>query len=169
MPEEISFYQVGKPYGWLSNLHPCVIEFEHWDPAIAPRTAYYPTAEHAYQVGKPRSVAIRNWIFDAPHPSLVARAGHALYRYEVVPDWSKIKVDRMRRILRVKFARAAFGQSLLKTGAARLVEKGTVSNAVNRYWGEVNGKGKNMLGVLLMEIRAELRATGQVPEQDNAS
>jgi hypothetical protein len=36
---------------------------------------------------------------------------------------------------------------------ARLVEAGTVNNAVNRLWGEVDGKGENMLGVMLMELR----------------
>ena len=33
----------------------------------------------------------------------------------------------------------------------------TVDNEVNRLWGEVNGKGRNMLGQLLMELRASLR------------
>ena len=45
---------------------------------------------------------------------------------------------------------------LLSTGDVRLVESATVDNEVNRLWGEVNGSGKNMLGVLLMEIREEL-------------
>ena len=39
-----------------------------------------------------------------------------------------------------------------------MVEAATVDNAVNRLWGEVNGKGKNKLGELLMEVRAEIRA-----------
>jgi hypothetical protein len=38
------------------------------------------------------------------------------------------------------------------------VEAGRADNAVNRTWGEVNGKGQNMLGVLLMEVREEIRA-----------
>jgi len=38
------------------------------------------------------------------------------------------------------------------------VESATVDNAVNRLWGEVNGVGKNKLGELLMEVRAELAA-----------
>lgn len=42
----------------------------------------------------------------------------------------------------------------MSTGDARLVEAGTVNNAVNRLWGEVDGKGENMLGVMLMELRA---------------
>ena len=42
----------------------------------------------------------------------------------------------------------------MSTGSARLVEAGTVNNAVNRLWGEVDGKGENMLGVMLMELRS---------------
>lgn len=42
----------------------------------------------------------------------------------------------------------------MSTGNARLVEAGTVNNAVNRLWGEVDGKGENMLGVMLMELRS---------------
>ncbi|PNB06401.1 DUF1768 domain-containing protein, partial [Pseudomonas sp. FW305-67] len=66
--------------------------------------------------------------------------------------------DRMRRVLRAKFTQHAdLRDLLLSTGDARLVEAATVDNDVNRLWGEVNGSGRNMLGVLLMEIRAELR------------
>lgn len=52
--------------------------------------------------------------------------------------------------------------ALTATGTARLVESATVDNAVNRLWGEVNGVGKNKLGELLMEVRAELVAA-EVP------
>ncbi|HTA64267.1 MAG TPA: hypothetical protein VK753_02070 [Xanthomonadaceae bacterium] len=39
-----------------------------------------------------------------------------------------------------------------------MVEAGRTDNAVNRTWGEVNGKGQNMLGVLLMEVRDQIKA-----------
>ena len=95
----------------------------------------------------------------APHtPSLVAMAAHGLYSWDIVPSWSRIKFDRMRDVLRAKFAQHEDLRALLlSTGQARLVEAGTTNNAVNRLWGEVNGKGQNMLGVLLMEVRDELR------------
>jgi len=38
-----------------------------------------------------------------------------------------------------------------------LIEAGTTNNAVNRFWGEVDGKGENTLGKLLMELREDLR------------
>ena len=46
---------------------------------------------------------------------------------------------------------------LLSTGEKRIVETATVDNEVNRRWGEVNGVGQNWLGLILMEVRAELR------------
>ena len=64
----------------------------------------------------------------------------------------------MRAVLRAKFSQhEALRELLLDTGSHRLVEAGTTNNAVNRFWGEVHGKGKNTLGNLLMELRDELR------------
>jgi len=147
---EIRFYRANeKPYGAFSNLSRRPIVFEG---------RAFPTAEHAYQAGKARGTAVREWILSAPTPHLVAMAAHGLYTWDIVPNWSRVKYDRMRAVLRAKFwQHEDLRQLLLSTGEARLVEAGRVDNAVNRTWGEVNGKGLNMLGVLLMELRGELR------------
>jgi hypothetical protein len=101
---------------------------------------------------------VRQWILSAPTPSLVAMAAHGLYTWDIMPNWSKIKFDRMREVLRAKYTQHEDLRALLlSTGEARLVEACRTDNSVNRTWGEVNGKGLNMLGVLLMEIRAELK------------
>ena len=148
--EEIRFYRANeKPYGAFSNLYKRPIEFEG---------RIYPTAEHAYQAGKARKEAVREWILSAPTPSLLAMAAHGLYTWEVAPDWSQTKFDRMRRVLRAKFTQHEdLRELLLSTGELRLVEAGRVDTEVNRVWGEIRGKGLNMLGVLLMELRADLR------------
>lgn len=147
--KEIRFYRANeKPYGAFSNLYRREIEFEG---------RRYPTSEHAYQAGKASKAAVREWILSAPTPALAAMAAHGLYVWDVVPNWAQIKFDRMRAVLRAKFEQHAdLKELLLSTGNARLVEAGTVNNAVNRLWGEVDGKGENMLGVMLMELRAEL-------------
>lgn len=94
---------------------------------------------------------------EAPSPALLAMAAHGLYVWDINSDWSKIKFDRMKRVLQAKFTQHEdLKQLLLSTGTARLVESATVDNAVNRLWGEVRGVGKNKLGELLMEVRAEL-------------
>jgi ribA/ribD-fused uncharacterized protein len=148
---EICFYRANeKPYGVFSNLYKRALILDDVE---------YPTAEHAYQAGKARKESVRKWLMDAPSPSLLAMAAHGLYVWDVAPDWSKTKFDRMRRVLIAKYTQHEdLKQLLLSTGEARLVEVATVDNAVNRLWGEVNGVGKNMLGVLLMEVRQQLRA-----------
>lgn len=154
--DEIRFYRANeKPYGVFSNLYKRTLTFEGVE---------YQTSEHAYQAGKARKESVRKWLMDAPSPSLLAMAAHGLYVWDVAPDWSKTKFDRMRGVLYAKFTQHDdLRELLLSTGDARLVEVATVDNAVNRLWGEVNGVGKNMLGVLLMELREKLRAELNVP------
>lgn len=61
-------------------------------------------------------------------------------------------------MLRAKFTQHEdLRELLVSTGSARLIETATVDNEVNRLWGEVNGQGRNMLGELLMELRAKLQ------------
>jgi ribA/ribD-fused uncharacterized protein len=151
MASEIRFYRANeRPFGVLSNLYRRAIVLDG---------EVFATAEHAYQAGKARKPEVRAWILAAPSPALVAMAAHGLYTWDIIPDWSRIKFDRMRRVLRAKFAQHEdLAAIMLSTGDARLVEAATVDSPVNRLWGEVNGKGRNMLGQLLAEVRAELRA-----------
>ncbi|MBB4302860.1 hypothetical protein GGD81_001896 [Rhodobium orientis] len=153
----IEFYRANeKPYGAFSNLYRREVIFEG---------TKYPTAEHAYQAGKAAKPAVREWILNAPTPALAAMAAHGLYTWEVVPNWSQIKFDRMRAVLKAKFTQHNdLAQLLAATGDAQLVEVARTNNAVNRLWGEVNGKGENMLGRMLMELRAEIRATGRAED-----
>jgi len=148
--KEIRFYRANeKPYGAFSNLYGRNIVFEG---------RQFPTAEHAYQAGKPKRDEVREWILDAPTPALLAMAAHGLYTWDIVPNWSEIKYDRMGAVLRAKFTQHEdLRELLLQTGEARLVEAGRVPNTVNRTWGEVGGKGLNILGQLLMELRTQLR------------
>lgn len=151
-PTEIRFYRSNEtPYGAFSNLYRRAIVFEGIE---------YPTAEHAYQAGKARKKAVRDWILSAPSASLVAMAAHGLYTWDIVPNWSITKFSRMKGVLIAKFSQHKdLKELLLGTGSARLIESATVDNAVNRLWGEVNGVGRNMLGTLLMEVRDELRGS----------
>lgn len=151
MAQDLCFYRANeRPYGAFSNLYRREFVFEE---------VVYPTAEHAYQAGKARKPEVKAWLMAAPSPALLAMAAHGLYYWDVAPNWSTTKFDRMKRILRAKFeTHEDLRALLLSTGNRRLVETATVDNAVNRLWGEVDGKGKNMLGVLLMEVRDELRS-----------
>ena len=156
--DEIRFYRANEnPYGAFSNLYRREISFEG---------EKFATSEHAYQAGKARKPQVKEWLMNAPTPSLLAMAAHGLYSWDIAPGWSKNRFERMRQVLRAKFTQHQdLRELLLATGDARLVESATVDNTVNRLWGEVNGRGKNMLGVLLMELRTELR----VEETDRKS
>jgi ribA/ribD-fused uncharacterized protein len=152
MTNEVRFYRANeRPYGAFSNLYKRPVELDG---------VVYPTSEHAYQAGKPRKAAVRDWLMAAPSPALLAMAAHGLYYWDISPGWSTTKFDRMRRVLAAKFTQHAdLKELLLSTGDATLIETATVDNEVNRLWGEVNGVGRNMLGTLLMEVRARLRTT----------
>lgn len=149
--DDIRFYRASeKPYGAFSNLYRRPVTFEGEE---------FATSEHAYQAGKARKPAVKEWLMAAPSPALLAMAAHGLYVWDVSPNWSKVKFERMKNVLTAKFTQHQdLYDLLLSTGDARLVESATVDNAVNRLWGEVNGVGKNMLGKLLMEVRDELCA-----------
>jgi ribA/ribD-fused uncharacterized protein len=146
----IRFYRAGEtPYGAFSNLFRRPLRFQGRE---------FPTAEHAYQYGKARKPAVRDWLMAAPSPSLLAMASHGLYSWDVAPGWSRIKLARMRCVLGCKFwQHDDLRDLLIATGSARLVESATVDSDTNRFWGEVDGKGKNMLGVLLMGVREDFR------------
>lgn len=147
--DEVRFYRANeKPYGPFSNLYRRPLLFEGEE---------FATSEHAYQAGKARKPEVRRWLMSAPSPALLAMAAHGLYYWDVVPGWSTSKFDRMRAVLHAKFTQHAdLRELLLSTGDARLVESTTVDNEINRLWGEVDGIGHNMLGVMLMELRVEL-------------
>ena len=61
----------------------------------------------------------------------------------------------MRHLLFKKFSQYEFFELLMLTGDAELIEG---NNWGDTFWGVCNGRGENMLGKLLMEIRDYLRA-----------
>jgi predicted NAD-dependent protein-ADP-ribosyltransferase YbiA (DUF1768 family) len=73
----IRFYRASdKPFGCFSNLARIPCHFEN---------VFYPTAEHAYQYGKPRTDKVRDWLMSAPSPALLAMAAHELYSWDIAP------------------------------------------------------------------------------------
>src|SRR6266850_3620262 len=110
-PAEVRFYRASeKPYGAFSNLY-------RREVIVDGQT--YATAEHAYQAAKARRPEVRDWILAAPSPALLAMAAHGLYQWDIVPEWSRIKFDRMRSVLRAKFTQHVdLRDLLLSTGSA---------------------------------------------------
>jgi ribA/ribD-fused uncharacterized protein len=144
----IKFYRVKDAYGYMSNFaaYPIVLDGAEW-----------PTTEHYFQAQKFLDPAIREQVRLIESPMAAAQLG----RRRDLPlrsDWEAVKDEAMYRALRAKFTQhPALREQLLATGDARLVEH----TANDSYWADGgDGSGKNMLGVLLMRLRDELRQEG---------
>lgn len=129
------------PYRFLSNFHLAPIEFEG---------RVYPSTEHAYQAAKVpddrRELFLSGSCRDAKRLGRTVPLRH---------DWEEVKDGVMLTICRYKFSRhPALRAALLATGDHELVEGNTWGDT---YWGVCNGVGKNRLGQILTQIRAELR------------
>lgn len=151
MTVEIRFYRATGEFGFLSNLYKRPIIFE---------CRRFPHSEAAYQFGKPSDIAVADWIVSAPKPHLCAAAAHALLAFDIRLNWNDIKVQRMKQVLHAKFYQHKdLETALLSTDNAVLIEE----SKTDAFWGVgKKGTGKNMLGVLLMEVRQEIRESLEV-------
>ena len=143
MTDEINFYFRKEKNGWLSNF---------WRAKQVINNIVYDSNEHFYQSEKAKSEKIRDWIITAPNPFLAMMAGRALRDgKELRVNWEKLKVVVMLVGLQFKFSQNEnLKQMLLDTGNAILHE----NSPTDMFWGK---KGKDMLGILLMQVRDELR------------
>lgn len=145
-------------YYWLSN-------FYH-----SPVTMFgeiYPTVEHAFQAAKcpagKEHDAVRALIRGAhdlqgrPSPGHAKKLGR---RVKLREDWEEVKVGLMRTLLQRKFEVPELAYLLICTKDEELVEGNTWGD---RYWGQVDGVGENMLGKLLMEVRRNLQDMQAAP------
>lgn len=113
----------------------------------------YPTSEHAYQAAKTLAEPQRKWIAEASTPREAKQRGRQ--SIELRFDWEEIKIEVMRQIVWDKFNRnLGLKEKLLKTENAFLIEGNTWGDTT---WGIYKGKGKNYLGMILMEVREEIK------------
>ena len=152
MTEIIKFYRSTGVYGFLSNLYRSAIQFEGCE---------FKSSEHAYQYGKTEDWETKSYIRSAPTPVLACIVGHGLFPFMVVKNWKELRVPRMKAVLLAKFKQHEdLKEKLLATGDAEIIE----ASKSDGFWGVgKGGHGKNMLGKLLMELRAHLRAEAAQP------
>jgi len=143
----IRFGRLADPYGWMSNFapHAIVVDGKRW-----------PTSEHYFQAQKFAGTAHEDAIRLAASPMIAAHMGRSRKR-PLRSDWETVKDDVMRRAVSEKFRQhASLRAALLATGDAEIVEQ----SKRDAYWGDGgDGKGRNMLGRILMEVRAALAST----------
>jgi ribA/ribD-fused uncharacterized protein len=144
----IHFYSTADAFGEFSNFapYPILVGGKVW-----------PTAEHYFQAQKFAGTEHEEAIRLTRSPMIAARMGRSRAR-PLRPDWEAVKDDHMRTAVRAKFEQHPDLRALLLgTGEATIVEH----TRKDSYWGDGgDGSGRNMLGRILMEVRAELRAGG---------
>jgi ribA/ribD-fused uncharacterized protein len=142
---QILFYRTSDEHGEFSNFsqHPVTLKGKIW-----------PTVEHYFQAQKFVGTDHEESIRLAKSPMIAARMGRSRQR-PLRSDWETVKDEVMREGLQAKFTQHHKLYSLLlSTGDAELIEH----TRNDTYWGDGgDGRGKNRLGKLLMELRAELR------------
>lgn len=135
-------------YAFLSNFYPSPFTHDGIE---------YPTVEHFFQAAKTLDIQERKAIAAAKTPGLAKRMGRSV---QLRPDWEKVKAYYMELGLRLKFANKDLAEKLLATGDEELIEGNWWHDNI---WGScmcdkcINVPGRNMLGMLLMDLRKKLR------------
>ena len=146
----IKFYKVREQFGCFSNFaaYPFELDGKVW-----------PTSEHYFQAQKFAGTEFEEEIRRAGSPMIAARMGRDR-RKPLRADWERVKDEVMRRAVLAKFTQHAdLRDALLATGDALLVEH----TRNDSYWGDGgDGRGRNMLGRILVGVREELRRAGEV-------
>jgi N-glycosidase YbiA len=144
--DAIRFYSSSGEFGCFSNFspHPVQLKGKTW-----------PTSEHYFQAQKFVGTADEEEVRQARSPTIAARMGRSRKR-PLRKDWEFAKDAIMHEAVLAKFTQHDDLRTILiDTGDAELVEH----TENDRYWGDGgDGRGKNMLGKILMRVREELRS-----------
>lgn len=143
--EPISFDRVGDDYGWLSNSAPYPIHLNG--------KMWY-TAEHYFQACKFHDEMVQRQIQKTRSATEILRIA-SNPKLKVRRDWDVVKVGFMEQAVRAKFTQMPeLRDLLLGTGDAPLI----AHSATDSYWYDGgDGTGKNLLGLILMDLRDQLR------------
>jgi len=136
------FYK-GKPHVF-SNFHPAEIELDG---------KVWPTSEHYFQAMKFRGID-ENYVEEIRLVDSPSKCYALAWSKPARADWDSVRDGFMKRALLSKFSQhSEFEKELLKTGDKNIIQR----CSRDKYWGDgYPGKGENMLGKLLMEVRSEL-------------
>jgi len=134
---------------WFSNFLP-------FEESLKYQGLFFVTPEHFYQAMKSKDFNDRHHVSLARTPGQAKRRGRSI---KLRSDWEQIKQDVMEYALRYKFQASTWRKKLLATGNDEIIEWNYWHDNI---WGNCtcnkcqNIKGQNLLGKLLMKIRAEL-------------
>ncbi|WP_205769023.1 NADAR family protein [Aggregatibacter actinomycetemcomitans] len=115
---------------------------------------YWRTVEHYFQAKKFLNIELQESIRNTISPMKAALEGRSRNN-PIRTDWELVKDDIMRFAVLEKFKQNPdIAQLLISTGEKLIFEH----TANDFYWGDGLGKGKNMLGIILMETRDIIRS-----------
>ncbi|MCD7741218.1 MAG: NADAR family protein [Ruminococcus sp.] len=133
-------------YFFLSNFYECPVVYDG---------LCYQNNEAAFQAQKCTKAEDKK-MFTTLNPSEAKKLGR---RISLRKDWERVKLTLMKEIVSAKFEQNPnLAQKLIATGDAHL-EEGNDWN--DRIWGTVNGVGANHLGIILMQVREEMKSHAQ--------
>ena len=143
----IEFYSKIPAYREFSNFFPSAFDLDG---------KRWPTTEHYFQAQKfTATPEYQEEIRLAKTPEKAKNLGGSREK-PIRADWDQVREDVMKKALKAKFTQNAdLKAMLLSTGNRPLVE----ANPTDSYWGYGRTKkGKNRMGILLQQLRDELRA-----------
>lgn len=127
-------------FEFLSNFHNAPVTYQGYT---------YLNSEAAFQAQKEPSRASE---FTNLPPNKAKRLGR---RVNMRPDWDVVKDEIMLNIVRNKFDQNPnIASKLIATGNTQIIEGNWWNDT---YWGVCKGIGKNKLGMILMQVRNELK------------
>ena len=138
-------------YRFLSNFYPSPI----WENGIN-----YPTNEHFFQASKTNNRVEKVLVAGASSPARAKQYGRTMVTLR--EDWEIVKEKIMYEGLKKKFLIPELRTLLLATGDATIIEG---NSHHDNTWGvcdcekcKTSHTGHNKLGILLMKLRADIRA-----------
>jgi len=154
---------------YLSNMYPCKVKFDSRYAKEYPEFNFddkiYHSSEHLYQALKSKN---RNWhkiirkIKEPKETKKLAKRRVSKYYKEINSnnifklrdDWDNVKLKAMKIVLFLKFSqnRELLDKLLKENG---YIEERNDWN--DTFWGTYDGKGKNHLGKLLMQLRENFK------------
>ena len=141
----ISFYDPIDEYFEFSNFYPRSIIIDNIE---------WKTSEHYYQAQKFQYELDRDIIRRAVTPKEAFLLSRSLDSKHV-ENWNAIRVSIMKQVLYIKFTTHQDLNTILLNTENRLIQE---KSSVDDFWGiGSDGQGKNMMGMLLMELRETLQ------------
>lgn len=119
----------------------------------------YASVEHYFQACKAVDPRVHDLVAHQPTPKAAKKAGRLV---RLRPDWETVKEEAMLVALRSKFSKPRFRAALVATADRVIAE----DSPWDFEWGardqEGGWGGANKLGLLLMQIREEIRREGDL-------